>query len=50
MALYFSVGFLVTAGYLGAHRAGLRNRAALVEGAAAGLLGVVAVLAKLVLH
>lgn len=50
VALYFSVGFLVTAGYLGAHPAGLRNRAALVEGAAAGVLGVVAVLAKLVLH
>ncbi len=50
VALFFSVGFLMLAGYLGAHRAGMRTRQALVEGAVAGLLGVVAVLAKYVLH
>lgn len=50
VALYFSVVFLVLAGYLGAHRAGMRARQALIEGAVAGLLGVVAILAKLALH
>jgi hypothetical protein len=50
VALYFSMGFLMLAGYLGAHRAGMRTQQSLLEGAVAGLLGVVAILAKLVLH
>lgn len=50
VALYFSVGFLMLAGYLGAHRAGMRTSQALLEAGVAGLLGVVAVLAKLLLH
>jgi hypothetical protein len=50
VALDFSVAFLVLAGYLGAHRAGMSGRQALIEGAAAGFLGVFAVFAKTLLH
>ena len=50
VALDFSVVFLVLVGYLGAHRAGMPGRQALVEAAGAGLLGALAVLAKVLLH
>jgi hypothetical protein len=50
VALDFSVVFLVVVGYLGAHRAGLPGRQALVEAAGAGLLGALAVFAKVLLH
>jgi hypothetical protein len=50
VALDFSVAFLVLAGYLGAHRAGMPARQALIEATAAGLLGVLAVFAKTLLH
>lgn len=50
VALDFSVVFLVLVGYLGAHRAGMPGRQALIEAAGAGLLGALAVLAKVLLH
>ena len=50
VALDFSVVFLVLVGYLGAHRAGMPGRQALVEAAGAGLLGALAVFAKVLLH
>jgi len=50
VALDFSVAFLVLVGYLGAHRAGMPGRQALVEAAAAGMLGALAVFAKTLLH
>jgi hypothetical protein len=49
-ALWFSVGFLFLIGYLGAHRAGMRGAALLVESCGAGSLGILAVVAKLLLH
>jgi hypothetical protein len=50
VALDFSVVFLVLVGYLGAHRAGMPGRQALIEAAGAGFLGALAVLAKVLLH
>jgi hypothetical protein len=50
VALDFSVVFLVLVGYLGAHRAGMPGRQALIEAAGAGLLGALAVFAKVLLH
>jgi len=50
IALWFSIGFLIVIGYLGAHRAGVRGWALVLESAGAGSLGLVAVLAKLTLH
>ena len=50
VALDFSVAFLVLAGYLGAHRAGMPARQAVIEATAAGMLGVLAVFAKTLLH
>ena len=50
IALDFSVVFLVVVGYLGAHRAGMPGRQALIEAAGAGFLGALAVLAKVLLH
>lgn len=50
VALDFSVAFLVLVGYLGAHRAGMPWRQALIEAAAAGMLGGLAVFAKTLLH
>lgn len=50
VALDFSVVFLVLVGYLGAHRAGMPARQALIEAAGAGLLGALAVFAKVLLH
>lgn len=49
-AVYFSVVVLVCAGYLTAHRAGRRGWAGLLDAAAAGLFGVVVILAKALLH
>ena len=50
VALDFSVAFLILAGYLGALRAGLPARQAMLEGVAAGVLGGLAVFAKTLLH
>jgi drug/metabolite transporter (DMT)-like permease len=49
-ALGVSVVLLTVAGYLGARQAGTPARAAMIEGAGAGLLGVVIVVAKSLLH
>ncbi|HEX5920018.1 MAG TPA: hypothetical protein VFY76_19310 [Nocardioides sp.] len=49
-ALWFSVVFLFTIGYLGAHRAGIRGWRLAIESVGAASLGLVAVLAKFVLH
>jgi CRISPR/Cas system-associated exonuclease Cas4 (RecB family) len=50
VALWFSVAFLVVAGYLGAHRAGLTGWRLAVESGAAGAFGLLAVFGKLLLH
>jgi len=50
VALWFSIGFLVLIGYLGAHRAGMRGWVLALEAAGAGSLGLLAVLAKLAIH
>ncbi|MFL6001394.1 MAG: hypothetical protein ACJ72P_01155 [Nocardioides sp.] len=50
IALFFVVVLLFTVGYLGAVRAGLTRRVALVEAAGAGSFGVVIVLMKALLH
>lgn len=50
VALWFSVGFLFTIGYLGAHRAGMRGWGLVIESCGAGSLGILAVVAKLLLH
>jgi len=50
IALFFVVVMLSTVGYLGARRAGLPQRIALVEAAGAGSFGVVIVLMKALLH
>ena len=50
IAVYFSVAVLVCAGYLIARRAGRRGWAAVLDSAAAGLFGVVVILAKAMLH
>ncbi|MGZ5368494.1 hypothetical protein [Aeromicrobium sp.] len=49
-ALGCSIVLLTIAGYLGSRQAGSSGRAAMVEGAGAGLLGVVIVVAKSLLH
>jgi hypothetical protein len=49
-ALYFSVGLLIAAGYVGAHAAGLTGRAVVAEAVGAGLFGVVIIVAKSLLH
>lgn len=48
--LWFSVGFLFVIGYLGAHRAGMRGWGLALESCGAGSLGILAVVAKLLLH
>jgi hypothetical protein len=50
VALYFSVGLLIAAGYVGAHAAGLTGRAVVAEAVGAGLFGVLIVIAKSLLH
>jgi hypothetical protein len=50
VALYFSVGLLIAAGYVGAHAAGLTGRAVVAEAAGAGLFGVLIIVAKSLLH
>lgn len=50
IALFFVVGLLFTVGYLGAMRAGLGRRMALVEAIGAGSFGVVIVVMKALLH
>ncbi len=50
VAVYFSVAVLVGAGYLLARRAGRRGWTAVLDAAAAGLLGVVVIIAKALLH
>lgn len=50
VAVYFSVAVLVCAGYLTAHQAGRRGWAGAVDAAAAGLFGVLVILAKALLH
>jgi CRISPR/Cas system-associated exonuclease Cas4 (RecB family) len=50
VALWFSVGFLLVIGYLGAHRAGLTGWRLAVESGAAGAFGLLAVFGKLLLH
>jgi hypothetical protein len=49
-AVYFSVVLLAAVGYLGAHQAGLRGRAVLLEVAGAASFGVLIVAAKALLH
>ena len=49
-AVYFTVVLLAAVGYLGAHKAGLRGRAALLEVAGAASFGVLIVAAKALLH
>ena len=49
-AVYFTVVLLAAVGYLGAHQAGLRGRAALLEVAGAASFGVLIVAAKALLH
>jgi hypothetical protein len=49
-AVYFSVLLLAAVGYLGAHQAGLRGRAVVLEVAGAASFGVVIVAAKTLLH
>ncbi len=50
VAVYFTVVLLAAVGYLGAHKAGLRGRAALLEVAGAASFGVLIVAAKALLH
>ena len=50
IALFFVVVLLFTVGYLGAVRAGLTHRVALVEAAGAGSFGVAIVVMKALLH
>jgi hypothetical protein len=50
VAVYFSVAVLVGAGYLIARQAGRRGWMAVLDSAAAGLLGVVVIIAKAMLH
>jgi len=50
VAVYFSVVLLAGVGYLGAHRAGLRGRAMLLEIAGAAAFGVLIVTLKTFLH
>jgi hypothetical protein len=50
LALGFSVVLLTVVGYLGARQAGSPRRASALEGAGAGLLGVLIMLAKSLLH
>ena len=49
-AVYFSVALLAAGGYLGAHQAGLRGRAVLLEVAGAASFGLLIVVAKALLH
>jgi len=49
-AVYFTVVLLAGVGYLGAHQAGLRGRAMLLEVAGAASFGVLIVAAKAFLH
>ena len=49
-AVYFSVALLAAVGYLGAHQAGLRGRAVLLEVAGAASFGLLIVAAKALLH
>jgi hypothetical protein len=50
ISLYFVVVLLVTVAYLGALRAGLSRRIALIEAAGAGSFGVAIVIMKALLH
>lgn len=50
VAVYFSVVLLAVVGYLGAHRAGLRGRAMVLEVAGAASFGVLIVIMKALLH
>jgi hypothetical protein len=50
VAVYFSVAVLLAAGFLIAHRAGRRGWATVLDAAAAGLFGVVVIIAKALLH
>ena len=50
VSVWFSVGLLLAAGWLTAHRAGVRGLAVLVDAVAAGLLGVLVVIGKALLH
>lgn len=50
VALCFLVVLLFSAGYLGAHRAGLTGRTAFLEAGGAGCFGVLIVLMKFSLH
>ena len=50
VAVYFTVVLLAGVGYLGAHQAGLRGRAVLLEVAGAASFGVLIVAAKALLH
>jgi hypothetical protein len=50
ISLFFVVALLFTVGYLGALRAGLTHRIALVEASGAGSFGVVIVIMKALLH
>ena len=50
IALWFSVALLTAIGYVGARRAGTTGRAAIVEALLAGLLGVLIIAAKSLLH
>ena len=50
VAVYFSVVLLAAVGYLGAHQAGVRGRAMLLEVGGAASFGVVIVIAKTFLH
>jgi hypothetical protein len=49
-AVYFTIVLLAAVGYLGAHQAGLRGRAVLLEVAGAASFGVLIVAAKALLH
>jgi hypothetical protein len=49
-AVYFTVVLLAAVGYLGAHRAGARGRAMVLEIAGAASFGVLIVIAKALLH
>ena len=48
--MYFSVVLLALVGYLGAHPAGLRGRAMLLEVGGAASFGVLIVIMKALLH
>jgi hypothetical protein len=50
VAVYFTVFLLAGVGYLGAHQAGLRGRAVLLEVLGAASFGVLIVVAKSLLH